>query len=681
MNISNPLINSTHFNSLPCYEAITPADITPAIAFLLDQCKTAITQIEQDQSAATWDNTVTPLEKATEQLDRAWGLVDHLHSVCDTPELRAAYNDNQPIVTDFFTALGQNLTLFKKYRAIQHSPEFANYSDGKKRVIHNALRDFTLSGAELSDEKKQRFAALQEQLAQLSNTYSEHVLDATNDYVLHIEDLDQLSGLPKDALAAAQLKAQQLGKPGYVFGLQFPSYYPILQYADNRQLRAAIYRANSTKASELGANPAWDNSAVMNQIVALRAEKARLLGYDNYAQVSLASKMADSPEQVTQFLLDLAERARPYAKRDWEELRQFAKQSLNLDDLQAHDIAYASEKLREQRYAFSDQEVKQYFPETQVIQGLFQIAHTLYGITIQPDQAQGWHPDVKFYRIEKQGQLIGQFYLDLYARQNKNGGAWMNHAKSRWRTEQGLQTPLAYLIGNFSEPLPGKPAYFTHDEVITLFHEFGHGLHHLLTEVDDLAVSGLSGVEWDAVELPSQFMENFCWEWEVLQQMSAHCDTGQPLPRSLYDNMLAAKNFQSGLQTLRQIEFALFDMRLHDGYREQHQLSIQAVLNQVRAQIAVLPISEFNRFQHAFSHIFAGGYAAGYFSYKWAEVLSADTYAAFEEAGNKEETGLKFLREILAVGGSRPAMNSFIAFRGRPPKIDALLRHSGMTAF
>ena len=675
--MNNPLID---FSGLPRFETITPADVAPALATLLERCKTVITQIETNPDAASWDNVIVPLENATENLGRAWDLVGHLHSVCDTPELRAAYNDNQPLITEFYTALGQNLVLYKKYLALQSSAEFASYSAARKKIIQNALRDFKLSGAELSDEKKRRYAQIQEQLAKLSNTFSEHILDATNHYSLHITELAELKGLPDDAILAAQTRAQQAGRDGYLFGLQFPSFFPILQYADNRALRQTVYRANVTKASELGENPEWDNTEIMNQILALRSEEALLLGYPSYADVSLVAKMADSPQQVIQFLLDLARRARPFAERDLAELHQFASQNLGLDDLQAHDMTYASEKLREQRYAFSDQEVKQYFPEPQVILGLFKIVHTLYGVDIRPDQASTWHPDVKFYRIEKQGKLIGQFYLDLYARDSKDGGAWMNNARGRRRLGNALQTPLAYLICNFTPPAQGRPAYFTHDEVITLFHEFGHGLHHMLTEVDELGVSGLSGVEWDAVELPSQFMENFCWEWEVLQQMSAHCDTGQPLPRALYDKMLAAKNFQSGLQTLRQVEFALFDLELHNGYREQNQLSVQNVLNQVRARVSVLQAPEFNRFQHGFSHIFSGGYAAGYFSYKWAEVLSADAYAAFEEAGDNAQTGLKFQREILAVGGSRPALESFIAFRGRAPEIDALLRHSGMTA-
>lgn len=677
--MSNPLENALiDSGDLPKFHAIKASDVTPAIAELLARCKATVNHIENDQTQPSWENVVEPIENETEKLGRAWGIVSHLHGVCDTPEIRAAYNENQPLVTEFFTALGQNLVLFNKYRALKESAEFSNYSAARKKIIENAIRDFKLSGAELNADKKQRFAEIQEQLAALSTKYSENVLDSINNYSLHVDNVEKLAGLPEDAILAARTKAEAAGKTGYLFGLQFPSFYPVLQYADDRALRAKVYRANTTKASELGENLAWDNSEVMQQILALRAEEAKLLGYANYAEVSLVPKMVESTEQVSQFLLDLANRARPFAEKDFAELSQFAKENLHINDLQAHDIAYVSEKLREQRYSFSAQEVKQYFPEPQVVQGLFNITNTLYGVDIKEDQAEAWHPDVKFFRIEKNGQKIGQFYLDMYAREGKQGGAWMDGQRSRRRLEQGIQTPVAYLICNFTAPSADKPAYFTHDEVITLFHEFGHGMHHLLTQVDELGVSGISGVEWDAVELPSQFMENFCWEWDVLQHMTAHSETGQPLPRALYDKMIAAKNFQSGLDTLRQVEFALFDMRLHDGYLEQHQLSIQALLNQTREQIAVIKAPDFNRFQHAFSHIFAGGYAAGYFSYKWAEVLSADAYALFEEAGDNAKTGIKFQQEILAVGGSRPALESFIAFRGRPPEIDALLRHSGL---
>ncbi len=672
----NPLLD---FTDLVDFAALRPEHVTPAIASLLADCKTTVGKIEHNSgNPASWETVVEPLENATEQLSRAWGVISHLHGVCDTPEWRAVYNENQPLITEFYTALGQNLMLFQQYQTLADSPLFASYSTARQKIIRNALRDFKLSGAELNAEHKLRYAEIQELSAALSTKYSENVLDATNHYELNIPSADQLAGLPQDALQAAAAKAADAGKSGYLFGLQFPSFYPILQYADDQALRAEVYRANTTKASDMGGHPEWDNTATMEQILALRNEEASLLGYASYANVSLATKMAETPQQVSEFLIDLANRARPYAEQDLSELRQFARETLCLDDLKAHDIAYASEKLRQQRYAFSEQEVKQYFPQHQVIAGLFAITHTLYGLTIKPDQASVWHPAVQFFRIEKDHQLIGQFYLDLYAREGKQGGAWMDDARGRRMTGTGIQTPVAYLNCNFTPPAKGKPAYLTHDDVITLFHEFGHGLHHMLTQVDELAVSGISGVEWDAVELPSQFMENFCWEWDVLQQMSAHCDSGLSLPRALYDKMLAAKNFQSGLQTLRQVELSLFDLRLHDGYLEQQQLTVQALLNQIRAQVAVIEPPQFNRFQHAFSHIFAGGYAAGYFSYKWAEVLSADAYAAFEEAGNHADTGKRFEREILAVGGSRTALESFIAFRGRPPEISALLRHNGM---
>ncbi len=497
-----------------------------------------------------------------------------------------------------------------------------------------------------------------------------------------------MSGLPDDAKQAARNAAEKDGKSGFKFTLHFPSYFPVLQYADNRKLRETIYRANVTKASELGPKPEWDNTQNIIELLQLRTDEAQLLGYNSYADVSLVAKMADTPEQVIRFLEDLAQRARPFAESDLAEVRAFAKKELDIDQLEAWDIAYVSEKLREQRYAFSEHEVKQYFPESKAVEGLFRVAQALFAVDIKPDTAPVWHKDVKFFRIERDGQLIGQFYLDLYARSGKRGGAWMNDARSRRLVGDRIQTPVAYLVCNFSEPVvadgKAKPALFTHGEVITLFHEFGHGLHHMLTQVDELSVSGISGVEWDAIELPSQFMENFCWEWDVLQQMTAHVDTGVPLPRELFDKMIAAKNFQSGLQTLRQIEFALFDMHLHHDFDPSGARSVQDVLNDVRTRVAVLTPPSFNRFQNGFSHIFAGGYSAGYYSYKWAEVLSADAYSAFEEAGIANdnilatETGQRFQREILAMGGSRPALESFKAFRGREPNIDALLRHNGM---
>jgi oligopeptidase A len=690
-SMQNPLLD---FSGLPRFDAIKAEHVTPAIDTLLDQNRTVVTALETPWQQVTWDNFVEPLENATEKLSRAWGIVGHLNAVVDTPELRAAYNENLPKITEFWTALSQNLALFDKYKTLKASTEFNALSAARKKIIDNALRDFRLGGAELPEDKKQRFAEIQEQHAALSTRFSENVLDATNDYALFIEEESELSGLPQDVKQAARAAADKDGKTGYKFTLHFPSYFPILQFADRRALRETIYRANVTKASELATvfskAAEWDNTQNIADMLKLRDEEAKLLGYKNYAEVSLVAKMAQTPQQVISFLEDLAVRARPFAETDLAQLRAFAKTELDLDPLEAWDMTYASEKLREQRYDFSEQEVKQYFPEPKVIEGLFRLVQTLFSVDIKPDKAPVWHPAAKFFRIEKNGKLVGQFYLDLYARSGKRGGAWMDDARGRRTTAHGLQTPVAYLTCNFTEPavIDGKtrPSLFTHDEVITLFHEFGHGLHHMLTQVDELSVSGISGVEWDAVELPSQFMENFCWEWEVLQHMTAHIDTGAPLPRTLFDKMIAAKNFQSGLQTLRQVEFALFDMHLHFDHDPHGSKTVQDVVNAVRQQVAVIVPPSFNRFQHSFSHIFAGGYAAGYYSYKWAEVLSADAYSAFEEASTADgnilsvETGRKFQAEILAMGGSRPAIESFKAFRGREPSIDALLRHSGMAA-
>ncbi|MFM7227645.1 MAG: M3 family metallopeptidase [Betaproteobacteria bacterium] len=673
------------FTDLPRFDLFDTSHVAPAITQLLHEARETVAQLEQS-AVIGWDAFVVPLEAVTERLGRAWGVVGHLNAVVDTPALRAAYNENLPKVTEFWTELGQNLKLFEKYKALQASNEYTTLSSARKRIVDNAVRDFRLGGAELADAQKTRFAEIQEQLAALSTRFSENVLDATNAYELIIEDEARLAGLPEDVKQAAQASAEREGKTGWRFSLHFPSYFPVLQYADDRALRETLYRANATKASELGENADWDNTQLIADILQLRDEEAKLLGYANFAEVSLVPKMASAPSQVIQFLNDLAQRARPFAENDLAELRAFAKAELGLDQLEAWDITYASEKLREKRYAFSEQEVKRYFPEHRVIGGLFRLIQNMFGVDIKSDNSPLWHPDVTFYRIEKKGQLVGQFYLDLYARNGKRGGAWMDDARGRKNLAGDLQTPIAYLTCNFTEPavVDGvkKPAYFTHDEVITLFHEFGHGLHHMLTAVDELGVSGISGVEWDAVELPSQFMENFCWEWEVLQHMTEHAESGEPLPRSLYDKMIAAKNFQSGLQMLRQVEFSLFDMRLHFDYQPNGQQTVADLLAEVRHQVAVIIPPAFNRFQHSFSHIFAGGYAAGYYSYKWAEVLSADAYGAFEEAqgdpNRLAETGIAFHREILSVGGSRPALESFTAFRGRAPSIDALLRHNGM---
>ncbi|MBC7685426.1 MAG: M3 family metallopeptidase [Bdellovibrionales bacterium] len=687
---TNPLLD---FSSLPRFDAIRPEHVTPAIDLLIAEASQVVTSLEAPTDAVSWENVVTPLEESTERLGRAWGVIRHLNSVADTPELRAAYNENQPKVTEFWTALSQNEALFAKYKAIRASAGYDALSAARKKIVENALRDFRLGGAELAPGKKERFAAIQEEHAAVSTRFSENVLDATNDYKLMVADEADLAGVPDDVKRAARSAAEQAGKTGFQFSLHFPSYFPILQFADKRELRETMYRASATKASEMGSLfselEKWDNSSNISTLLKLRDEEAKLLDYRNFAEVSLVPKMAQSPEHVITFLEDLARRARPFAENDLSELKIFAREELGIDKLESWDLAYASEKLRERRYAFSAQEVKQYFPEPKVVDGLFRLVQSLFSCEIKPDTAPGWHPDVRFFRIERDGQLIGQFYFDLYARSGKRGGAWMDDARGRRLTSGGaVQTPIAYLTCNFTPPatLDGvlQPALFTHDEVTTLFHEFGHGLHHMLTQVDEIGVSGISGVEWDAVELPSQFLENFCWEWDVLQNMTGHVTSGEPLPRALYDKMLAAKNFQSGLQTLRQVEFSLVDMHLHYDYEPASTKPVQELINEVRQKFSVMMPPAFNRFQHSFGHIFAGGYAAGYYSYKWAEVLSADAYAAFEEAvaagGGKlsEDTGKRFQQEILAVGGSRPALESFKAFRGREPNIDALLRHSGM---
>jgi len=677
MSDPNPLLD---FTGLPRFAAIKAEHIAPALDSLLAANRTCIERLMRADAPATWAGFAAPLEEANENLARAWGVVSHLHGVLDSPELRAAYNANQPRIVQYYTELGQNLALFEKYKALRVAPEFAALTPAQRKIVDNEIRDFRLSGAELPPERKQRFADISEELARLATRFSENLLDATNAFGLYLANRDDLAGIPQDVIEAAHAAADKDGKSGWKFTLQAPSYVPFMQYAARRELREGMYRAYVTRASELG-DPKLDNTALIARILALRHEAARLLGYANHAEVSLVPKMAQTPRLVLDFLEDLASKALPYARKDYAELAQFAAAELGLAQLEAWDLAYASEKLRAARYAFSDQEVKQYFPEGKVIEGMFRVVETIFGVNIEPDQAETWHPSVRFFRIsDAQGSTVGQFYLDPYARDTKRGGAWMDEAISRRVSGGSVQTPVAYLTCNFSAPLGDKPALFTHDEVLTLFHEFGHGLHHLLTRVDYVGVSGIHGVEWDAVELPSQFMENFCWEWDVLEHMTAHVDSGAPLPRALYDKMLAAKNFQSGMQTVRQLEFALFDMHLHYDFDADAGKTPQQLLDEIRSRVAVVLPPAYNRFQNSFSHIFAGGYGAGYYSYKWAEVLSADAYSLFEENGVLDESsGRRFREEILAVGGSRPALESFKAFRGREPSVDALLRHSGMT--
>jgi oligopeptidase A len=671
----NPLLD---FSGLPRFAEIKPDHVAPAIDELLAAARAAVEAAQR--APANWDAFVAPLEDANERLSRAWGQVAHLHAVMDNPPLREAYNAALPRISQYWTELGQNQALFQKYKALRASAGFAALSPARKKIVENALRDFRLGGADLPLEKKQRYAEIQEELAKLSAKFSENVLDATNAFGM-VVGAERIAGIPEDVLQAAREAAEKDGKAGWKFTLHAPSYLPVMQYAHDRTLRETLYRESATRASEFG-KPEWDNTSLISRIVQLRGELARLLGYRNFAEVSLEPKMAETPAQVLAFLDDLARHARPFAEKDVAELRSFASAKLNIPDLQAWDVAYASENLRAERYAFSDQEVKQYFPEDAVLAGLFRVAESLYQVRIVPAQAPVWHEDVRFFDIsDPAGQRVGQFYLDLYARDTKRGGAWMDDAITRRRKGADIQTPVAHLNCNFSRPVAGKPALFTHDEVLTLFHEFGHGLHHLLTRVEDLGVSGINGVEWDAVELPSQFMENFAWEWDVLRHMTRHVHSGAPLPRELFDKMLAAKNFHSGLAMLRQIEFAVFDMRLHSDFDPAGGRSALQLLEEVRGRIAVLRPPAYNRFPNSFAHVFAGGYAAGYYSYKWAEVLSADAYGYFEENGILDpKIGGRFRDEILAVGGSRPAAESFRAFRGREPRVEALLKHSGMIA-
>jgi oligopeptidase A len=709
---ANPLLD---FADLPRFAVVRPEHVASAVDQLLAANRALVAELVEGDTPVTWSGFVEPLEDANERLSRAWGVVAHLHAVLDSPELREAYKANLPKIVQYWTELGQNVRLFEKYKALRAAPDFERLAHAQQRVITNELRDFRLSGAELAPEAKQRFAAIQEELARLATRFSENLLDSTNAFAVHVADRAVLAGLPEDVLEPARAAAEQDGRRGWKLVLHAPCFVPVMQYAEHRGLREIMYRGFVTRASEefaaafdakaafearvnggpaAAAPPAaelagWDNTPLIARILELRREAARLLGYASPAEVSLVPKMARVPGQVLEFLNGLAAKARPYAKRDWAELTAFAAEALGLAAVEAWDIAFASEKLRQARYAFSDREVKQYFPEPKVLEGMFRLIETLYGLRITEDRAETWHPSVRFFRVaqpaardgDDRGEVVvGRFYLDPYARDTKRGGAWMDDAITRRRRGEAVQSPVAYLVCNFSAPVGGKPALLTHDDVLTLFHEFGHGLHHLLTEIDHVAVSGIHGVEWDAVELPSQFMENFCWEWDVLAHMTAHVDTGEPLPRTLFEKMVAAKNFQSGMQTVRQLEYALFDMHLHHDFDPGGARSPLALLGEVRARVAVAIPPAYNRFPNTFSHIFAGGYGAGYYSYKWAEVLSADAYGLFEENGVLDPaTGARFRAEVLAVGGSRPAIESFMAFRGREPTVDALLRHSGMT--
>ena len=684
----NPLLAPV--SELVDYAAVKPAHIVPAVEELLGVARKAVDQAADPALAPTWEAVVEPLDTASERLWRAWSVAGHLNAVVNTPELREAYNAALPLVTEFSTWVGLHEGLYKQYQRLAAAPDFASWTPVRRRIVEMALRDFRLSGVELQGADRERYAQISDREAQASQKFSENVLDSIDAWSLIVEDESRLAGIPADVIAAARAAAQEDGKAGWKLTLKMPCYLPVMQYAKDRSLREALYRGYGTVASEQG-DAKFDNSPLIEELLALRAEESGLLGLGTFAALRLQTRMARDAKEVTGFLRDLAARAKPFAQRDLAELTAYATGELGLDSLQPWDVAYASERLRESRYAYSEDEVKQYFTEPRVLAGLFDVIQTLFGVRLTETPVSSWHGDVRGVRVESpEGALIGHLYLDLYARAGKQNGAWVDSERTRRVVAGTVQTPIAYLTCNFSRPNGDRPAVLTHDDVITLFHETGHALHALLSEVDEPGAAAFASVEWDAIELPSQFMENFCWEWAVVQKLSAHVDTGEPLPRALYDRLVAARNYQSGMQTMRQIEFALFDMLMHDRSKGASISEVLALLQEVRQEVAVLFPPQWHRLPHAFSHLFAGGYGAGYYSYKWAEVLSADAYEAFEEAAAKQagnalgtldpETGARFRREVLAVGGSRPAADSFAAFRGRAPRIDALLRHSGMTA-
>lgn len=677
---TNPLLENT---LLPQFSKIRAEHVEPAIDQLLSEARAAIAEHLQQNNGYTWENLLEPIEAAQDRLNKAWSPVSHLNGVVNDEQLRQAYNACLDKLSEFATEVGQNQQLYQAYQSIKDSAQFSQLHAAQQKVINNALRDFHLSGVDLPAEQQSRYKDISQQLSRLGSQFEENLLDATNAWSKHLTDSAELAGLPDSALAQARQAAEAKGLDGWLINLQFPSYLAVMTYADNRELRIEHYTAFCTRASEQGPDAGkWDNSEVMEQILALRHEKAQLLGFNNYAEYSLATKMAGSTAEVISFLLELEEKAKDQAKTDFQDLKHFALSIDGIDDLQSYDVSYYSEKLRQHQYQLSQEEVKAYFPITRVLPGLFVIVEKLYGLQIREiSEFDTWHPAVSFYHIhDQQGQLRGGFYLDLYARANKRGGAWMDDCVGRKKDESGVQTPVAYLVCNFTPPTGDTPALLTHDEVQTLFHEFGHGLHHMLTQVDYIGVSGINGVEWDAVELPSQFMENWCWEKEALKLISRHYQTAEPLPEDLYQKMLATKNFQSGMQIVRQLEFSLFDFRIHLEYTPEQGGRIYDILQQVRQQVAVVKPPAYNRFAHSFSHIFAGGYGAGYYSYKWAEVLSSDAFSLFEEKGIFDRaTGLSFLHNILEKGGSSNAMELFKNFRGREPKIDALLRHSGIS--
>lgn len=678
--MSNPLLNLT---DLPPFQAIKPEHVEPAIDQILADNRVAIENLLANTDVPTWDNFVVSLEALEDRLARAWSPVSHMNSVVNSDALREAYNACLPKLSRYATELGQNETLFTAFLSLQEAAEKnGQLSVAQRKAIENAIRDFRLSGVDLPADKKARYMEIQQRLSSLMAKFSENVLDATQAWTKHITDAADLVGLPGSAVAMAKQTAQLKELEGWLLTLEFPSYFAVMSYADDRALREEMYVAYATRASDQGPHAGqWDNTPLMEEILALRHELAQILGFENYAERSLATKMAPSTQKVTAFLRDLADRSLGMAQEELNELREFARTEQGIESLEPWDITYCSEKLRQHRYAISQEDLKPYFPEARVVDGLFNIVNRLYGLDIRAlSNVEIWHDDVRVFEIfNRHGDACGRFYLDLYARPNKRGGAWMDECISRRQTGDGIQLPVAYLSCNFSPPVGDEPALFTHNEVITLFHEFGHGLHHMLTQVDTLAVSGISGVPWDAVELPSQFLENWCWEREAVDLIARHYQTGESLPDELFNKMMAAKNFQSGMQMVRQLELALFDFRIHSEYSPEKGARVQEILDQVRAEVAVVKPPVYHRFQHSFSHIFAGGYAAGYYSYKWAEVLSSDAFSKFEETGIfNRETGLEFLEAILEQGGARDPMDLFIEFRGRQPDIDALLRHSGI---
>lgn len=678
MKQENPLLN---IGKLPLFSQIKPEHITPALDVVLQENRDWLAQALNSDIRFSWDNLIAPLNEAGNRLERAWSPVSHMNAVVNTDDLRKEYNANLPRLSDYHTELGQNEKLYNAIRIIREQD--SSLDAAQQKDLDDSLLSFKLSGVALPQAQKERFREISQQLSQLNSRFSDNVLDATNAWTRQITDVAELAGLPESALDMAAQMAKQRDLDGWLLTLQFPSYIAVMTYADKRELREEMYRAYTTRASEFGSNPEWDNTQVMRDILRLRQEEAELLGYQNYAELSLATKMAESPQQVLDFLEDLAQKAKPFAEAEFAELQDFARNELGMDEVQAWDVAYISEKMKQARFDFSEEDLKPYFPADRVISGLFALVEKLFGVRIEQQQGHIdlWHPDVRFYLVhDRTGTVQACFYLDLYARQHKRGGAWMSDFCGRFRRHDGLQIPVAFMTCNSSSPVGDKPALFTHDEVVTLFHEFGHGLHHMLTQVDYPDIAGISGVEWDAVELPSQFMENWCWERSVLDMMAAHWQTGEPLPEDLYQKMQAARHFQTAMATVRQLEFALFDMRLHLDPQASEPGRLEAIQQEVRAQVAVIKPPAFNRMAHSFTHVFAGGYAAGYYSYKWAEVLSADAFARFEEEGLFDSgIGEAFLHEVLEVGGSRRAMDSFVAFRGRKPTVDALLRHSGLT--